>query len=93
MSEEYYVYILECADHTLYTGIAKNVDKRMKEHESGKGAKYTRGRGPFSLRYVERITGKSQALQRELEIKALTRLQKWQLIREAGNENVSTKEL
>lgn len=93
MSETYVVYILECADQTLYTGITNNLDKRLKVHEAGKGAKYTRGRGPYRVRYVEEVDGKSLALQREKSIKALTRAEKWQLITEAGVAYVSTEKL
>ncbi|MEJ2231145.1 MAG: GIY-YIG nuclease family protein [Nitrospirales bacterium] len=63
------VYILECADRTLYTGITKNLEERLRAHESGKGAKYTKGRGPFSLVHTEAYPTMSQALQREAQIK------------------------
>jgi len=63
------VYILECADKTLYTGITKNLQRRLQAHEKGKGAKYTRGRGPFSLLYTETHPTMGQALQREAQIK------------------------
>lgn len=89
----FYVYILECADHTLYTGIAKDVNKRLLSHIAGKGAKYTRGRGPFILRYVEGVEGRSAALKRERQIKKLTRLQKLQLIEGQEDSNVSPKKL
>ncbi len=75
------VYILRCGDGTLYTGIAVDVQKRLKMHRSGKGAKYTRGRGPLELVYEETCEGKSQALRRELAIKALTREEKEHLCR------------
>jgi len=74
------VYILECCDGTLYTGITDDVPRRLKTHESGRGAKYTRGRGPFILRYQECCENHSQALRRELRIKALTRQEKIELI-------------
>lgn len=93
MSEAYVVYILECSDQTLYTGISNNLEKRLKVHESGKGAKYTRGRGPYQVRYVEEVEGKSLALQREKSIKALSRTEKWQLIKEAEVAYVSSEEL
>ena len=63
------VYILECADRTLYTGITKNLKDRLQAHEDGKGAKYTRGRGPFSVLYTETYPTMSQALHREAQIK------------------------
>lgn len=89
----YYVYILECADQTLYTGIAKDVHKRLLEHVEGKGAKYTRGRGPFILRYVEAFDNRSAALKREKQIKMLSRIQKLQLIEGTEENDVSPKKL
>lgn len=80
MEKQWVVYILECADGTLYTGITDNLEKRLKAHNSGKGAKYTRGRGPVVLRYREEMPDKSSALRRELEIKRLSRQEKWSLI-------------
>jgi len=74
------VYILQCADGTLYTGIANDLDRRMVEHELGRGAKYTRGRGPFQLVYKEVCKGRGQALKREIEIKSLSRDQKLRLV-------------
>ena len=65
----YYLYILRCGDGTLYTGIAADVDKRLTLHQSGKGAKYTRGRGPLTVVYLEECADKSAALRRELEVK------------------------
>ena len=75
----WFVYILECADRTLYTGITNNLDKRLKAHAEGKGAKYTRGRGPLILRYTENHPTKGFALQREAVIKSLGRVQKLKL--------------
>ena len=72
----WFVYIIKCADSTLYTGITNDVDKRLKKHESGKGAKYTRGRGPFELMHVEEVENKSEALKREYEIKQLSKKNK-----------------
>lgn len=80
MEKPWFVYILECRDGTLYTGITDDVPRRLKTHESGRGAKYTRGRGPFILRYQESCENHSQALRRELRIKALTRQEKIELI-------------
>ncbi|MBL0387212.1 GIY-YIG nuclease family protein [Tumebacillus sp. ITR2] len=78
-----YVYLLECKDRSLYTGITKDLHKRIQEHRSGRGAKYTRGRGPLVLRYVEVQLDKPDALRREIEIKKLTRKQKDKLIANA----------
>jgi putative endonuclease len=66
------VYMLECADKTLYTGITNNLDRRMAEHGVGKGAKYTKGRGPFRLVYSETCQGRAEASRRETAIKAWT---------------------
>lgn len=76
----YWVYILRCRDDTLYTGITDDVERRLKAHNSGKGAKYTRGRGPVELVYREEQPDKSAALKRERAIKKLTRTEKLALI-------------
>lgn len=77
---DYIVYILECADGTLYTGITNDLDRRVKAHNSGHGAKYTRSRLPVRPVYSEPAPDKPTALRRELEIKSLTRAQKLELI-------------
>lgn len=74
------VYILQCGDGTLYTGIASDVQRRFQEHQCGKGAKYTRGRGPLTLKYTEECDSKSDALKRELAVKALKKKEKEALI-------------
>lgn len=76
----YYVYMLQCRDGTLYTGITTDVARRAAVHNSGKGAKYTRSRLPVTVVYQEPQPDKSAALKRELAIKSLTRAQKLQLI-------------
>lgn len=77
----YTLYILQCADSTLYTGIAKELDKRLDEHNnSQKGAKYTKARRPVKVVYEEKHRSKSSALKRELEVKKMTRSQKERLI-------------
>ena len=70
------VYILECADKTLYTGITNDLDRRMAEHAAGKGARYTKGRGPFRLVYCETCQGRAEASRRETAIKLLSRAKK-----------------
>lgn len=75
----WYVYILRCGDSTLYTGITDDVVRRLAVHRAGKGAKYTRGRGPLELVYTEEQPDKSAALRREIAIKRLTRKQKLEL--------------
>ena len=85
MSEEiWYLYILKCGDGTLYTGITPDVEKRLEAHRSGKGAKYTRGRGPLELCYTEIWGGQSEALRREHQIKQLSREEKRKLIKKTG---------
>ena len=75
----WYVYMLRCGDGTLYTGITDNVEKRLSAHRAGKGAKYTRGRSPLELVYVEEQLDKSAALRREIAIKKLPRKEKLKL--------------
>ncbi len=74
------LYILRCADGTLYTGITTDVEKRVKAHNAGKGAKYTRGRGPVTVVYVEEEESESAARVREAEIKRMTREEKEKLV-------------
>lgn len=73
------VYILQCADGTLYTGITNDMQKRLAKHESGKGAKYTNGRGPFIILHTETHASRSDAAKREWEIKALPKANKMAL--------------
>ena len=79
------LYILRCGDGTLYTGITTDVEKRLEVHRNGKGAKYTRGRGPLMLVYQEECGTHSDALKREWAVKALTRQEKEQLIQTYQN--------
>ncbi len=79
----WYVYILRCGDGTLYTGITDDIPRRLAAHRAGKGAKYTRGRGPLELVYQERVPDKSAALRREAAIKRLRRGEKERLIERA----------
>ena len=80
MANTWKLYILRCGDGSLYTGITTDVQKRLEAHRSGKGAKYTRGRGPLELVYREECGDHSTALKRELEIKKLPREEKEKLI-------------
>lgn len=75
-----YTYIVECKDGTLYTGWTTDLERRMKAHNSGKGAKYTRSRLPVVLRYYESFETKQEAMRREYEIKQLTRKEKKKLM-------------
>ena len=80
MDKKWYVYILLCRGQTLYCGISDDVLRRLEQHRSGRGAKYTRGRGPLELVYVEECESYSDALKREYAIKKLSRLEKLNLI-------------
>lgn len=80
MENKHYVYILHCNDDTLYTGYTNNLQRRLQLHEAGKAAKYTRGRGPFKVVFVEEHATKSSALKREYEIKRWNRQKKLRLI-------------
>ena len=71
--KEWFVYIVECKDGSYYTGITDDIDSRLTVHNAGNGAKYTRGRTPVILRYVEKVKGRSEASKREVEIKKLER--------------------
>lgn len=74
------LYILRCGDGSLYTGITNDVERRLEAHRRGRGAKYTRGRGPLELSYREVCGSYSEALKREIQVKALPRAKKLQLI-------------
>jgi predicted GIY-YIG superfamily endonuclease len=81
MDKSWKLYILRCGDGTLYTGITTDVEARLETHRAGKGAKYTRGRGPLELVYSEECGTHSEALKRELRIKSMTRDEKERTIR------------
>ena len=76
----WFVYILSCADGTLYTGITNDVKKRIKAHNEGKGAKYTRGRGPVELVFKSSCRNKSGALKKEAKFKKLNKTEKLEII-------------
>lgn len=78
--KKFFVYILECSDGTLYTGYTNDLDGRLKKHNDGKGAKYTKNRRPVKLLYSEMYETKSEALKREYSIKRLNRNKKISLI-------------
>ena len=75
-----YTYILKCADNTLYTGYTTDLKARLKTHNQGRGAKYTRSRRPVTLVYYESFATKKEAMRREAAIKKLSRPQKERLI-------------
>jgi len=82
----WYVYIVECRDKTLYTGITNNVDSRLKQHNLGKGSKYTRGRVPVKLKYQEEHPDKISALKKEHYFKKWTRAEKLIFIKNSGKK-------
>lgn len=75
-----YTYVLRCADGSLYCGWTNHLEERVKAHNEGKGAKYTRGRGPVELVYYEEFETKSEAMRREWEIKKMDRKDKLRVI-------------
>jgi putative endonuclease len=77
----WYVYVVECADGTLYTGMTNDVARRVAEHNKGCGARYTRGRRPVALVHQEQVGGRGAALRREAQIKRMRRREKEGLIR------------
>ena len=81
MERNWFVYILNCADGTLYTGITNDLDRRIKAHNAGTASKYTRVRRPVSIVYSEEVETKGDALRRELQIKRLTRSEKMEIIK------------
>lgn len=82
-----YTYILRCRDGSLYCGWTNHLDERVKAHNQGKGARYTRSRGPVELVYWEEFSTKREAMKREYAIKHLTRAEKLQLIESAAGKN------
>ncbi len=90
MRRSAYVYLLQCADGTLYTGWTFNVAQRVAMHQRGRGARYTRSRRPLTLLYTERLSSRRAAMRREAEIKRWPRSRKLKLvdqsIRQSGNQ-------
>jgi putative endonuclease len=78
------VYVLRCGDGSLYTGYTTDVARRIREHRAGEGARYTRGRGPLELVYVERFDSRSAAMSREYELKQVPKARKERLV--AGDD-------
>jgi len=83
-----FCYILECSDGTFYTGWTVNVQRRLKKHQSGAGAKYTRQRRPVKLVYAEELSSRSEALKRERQLKRLKRERKLALINNFVNTDI-----
>ena len=86
MEKQYYVYLLECCDKTLYCGYTTDIAKRVAKHNQGKGAKYTKGRLPVRLVYKESYNSKTEALKREYNIKQLSRERKFALIEKENKD-------
>ncbi|MEG2870189.1 MAG: GIY-YIG nuclease family protein [Clostridium sp.] len=78
-----YTYVLRCADNSLYCGWTNHLEERIKAHNTGKGAKYTKGRGPVILVYFESYETKEEAMKREAAIKKMTRTQKEMMIQQS----------
>ena len=86
----YFVYMLRCGDGSLYTGSTNDVERRLKAHQSGRGAKYTRSRLPVELAYYEILPSRHEAMSRERQIKGLSREEKLALISEKEKQNHET---
>lgn len=80
METDHVVYMLKCKDGSIYTGYTNNFERRLRMHEEGKGAKYTRGRGPFEVVYKQGFLTKEEAMQEEYRIKQLNRPHKEKII-------------
>jgi putative endonuclease len=89
---DHYVYVLRCADDSLYTGYTTDVERRVAEHDAGEGAKYTRGRTPVELVHVESFDSQSAAMSREYEIKQWSRRRKQRLVGATGGAPAETSE-
>ncbi|MFB6088043.1 MAG: GIY-YIG nuclease family protein [Haloarculaceae archaeon] len=81
---DHFVYVLRCADDTLYAGYTTDVERRVREHDAGEGAKYTRGRTPVACCHVESFASKSAAMSREYELKQYTRAEKERIVADGG---------
>ena len=81
---KWYIYMLKCGDDSIYTGSTNNIERRLKAHQSGKGAKYTKSHLPVKLVYSEELPDKSSALKREAEIKNMSRKEKLEIISKNG---------
>jgi|TARA_B110000305_G_C18883840_1_gene378832 putative endonuclease len=77
---DWLLYMLECSDNSIYTGITNNLEERLKRHQSGNGAKYLRGRLPIKLVYKENFINRSEATKREIYIKKMSKKEKKNLI-------------
>ncbi|MED3560965.1 GIY-YIG nuclease family protein [Bacillus xiapuensis] len=93
-TNNHFFYVLTCGDGSFYGGYTNNLNRRLKLHKEGKGAKYTRGRGPLSLTFFKTYDNQSDALKAEYQFKQLTRKKKIEfLLRETGGYDVAAEEL
>lgn len=93
-SNQHFFYVLTCKDGSFYGGYTNNLERRVKMHNEGKGAKYTRGRGPVTLTYYKSFDSKSDALKAEYHFKQLSRKQKINFLKEEmGGYNVAAEKL
>lgn len=92
-NEEHYFYVLLCRDGSLYAGYTNDLERRVNLHNSGKGAKYTRGRGPVELIYEQPFSSKSEAMRAEYAFKQWSRKEKEQFLIEMGDVDVAAKKL
>lgn len=86
----WHVYMVRCEDDSLYAGVTTDIERRMREHNAGKGARYTRSRRPVALVYTEKARSQSEALQREVQIKKMTKQKKENLV-QGQRKDVFTK--
>ena len=84
--KDWHVYVVECRDGSLYTGITKNLERRIAKHNAGRGARYTSGRTPILLKYHESVEDRSKAINKENEIKKMPRVLKLSLIQKTLNK-------
>jgi len=92
-SNGHYFYVLTCSDGSLYGGYTNDLDRRIEQHNEGKGAKYTRGRGPVKLTYYQVFASKGEALRAEYQFKKLTRKKKLEYLMKEGESDVAAKKL
>jgi putative endonuclease len=89
MANKYFTYILRCNEGILYTGYTNNLQQRLNKHNQGKGAKFTRGRGPVEIVYVEEFPTRGEAIAREIKIKKMRRPEKLKMIAVMNNDRKS----
>lgn len=89
----HHVYVVHCADDTLYTGYTTDVERRVRIHNQGKGARYTRARLPVVLVHTESYVTKAEAMRREYALKRLTRKQKQEIINSAHNSRYANQQI